>query len=241
MKAGIWRRLQVRASSLPPLFFWAQPPALLCPASCFWVLQKLCNCCSWQPKFFGTFCIKHGNLTGKGRIQGSGFPDTYPQPWLPCSSPQWKRDRFVLLLGKSAFPPIWRGFSYLVFLGMPILETEIRRSPWFPTFPLRTWLQLVLAADMTWVSDVPNNMSVCARKILGSDEKEEMKAHESFSAFLVTTLFAPNCNSCSECFHKHICIAVCRVEVPLNMKLTVYLLKHPCVNHYNPYKSSCNQ
>lgn len=100
---------------------------------------------------------------------------------------------------------------------------------------------MTLAADVTWVSDVANYMNVRARKVLEADEKEEMKAHESSSAFLVTTLFAPNCSFCSECFHKCISIAMCGVEVPLNMKLTVYLLKHPCVNQSNPYKSSCNQ
>lgn len=204
LKAGIWRRLQVGASSLHPLCIWATavPTNFPClsplPLSALPVASECCRKCATvargNQKFLTHFVLNVGALTGKGKIQSSVFSGSSPQPWLPCPSPKWKRNTFVLLLGTSAFPPAWRGFSYLVFLEMPSLETEIRRSAWFPTLPMRTWLQLVLmalAADVTWVSDISNYMNVCARKVLGSDEKEDMKAHESSSAFLVTTLFCP--------------------------------------------------
>lgn len=112
-------------------------------------------------KFLTHFELKVGESPDREKAEYRAVASQIPPHNLGCHE---KRDRFVLLLGKSAFLPAWRGFSYLIFLGMPILEMEIRGSPWFPTLPLRTWLQLVLmalAAEMTWVSDVPNFTSVC--------------------------------------------------------------------------------
>lgn len=129
-----------------------QPPASLCSSCHFWMLQKVCNCCLQQPKFLTHFALNMGALTGKGKIQGSGFPYSSPQPWLPCPSPQWRTDRYVLLLGKSAFLSAWRGFPYFSGDAHFRDRNQISLFPHFVTEDM---------TDVTWVSDVPNSLWVC--------------------------------------------------------------------------------
>lgn len=126
LKAGIWRRLHVGASSLPPLSFWtmAAPTNIPCltPRLSLPCLSLLSAAESLQlllaaTKIFDTFCIKRGNPDRQRQDTGQWLPRFFPTTLAAMSFTSMKGRQICIAFRKICISPYMNRFFLSYFSG----------------------------------------------------------------------------------------------------------------------------